>query len=242
MPLDFTNSFNDTFIKDYNIDLNFDSWLEKHGFDLFQNKELKIHISKGSGKTIDLESISTNTLTNPYCQKQHTKKTDTICKNCYSFALLETIRKNMQACLERNSQLLSSTVLPDSLIPYILKIYFRFDSHGELINMTHLINLIKIVEKNKNTTFALWTKRTDLIFSYFKHFPKPNNLILIYSNPKKDHILKKIPKHFDKTFNNVHKDNYIEEQNCTGQQCMKCFTCYKFDTTNVIVEKVKKYG
>ena len=44
---------------------------------------------------------------------------------------------------------------------------------------------------------------------------------MVYSNPKKNHILKKIPKNFNKVFNNVHKDKFIDEQNCTGQRSLK---------------------
>ena len=107
--------------------------------------------------------------------------------------------------------------------------------------MTHLINIMNIIEKNPSVIFGFWSKRTDLIFPYFKLFPKPKNVIMIYSNPKKNHIMNKIPKYFDKVFNNVYKDNYIDEQNCTGQKCRDCLKCYQFDTTNKIVEKVKKY-
>ena len=70
---------------------------------------------------------------------------------------------------------------------------------------------------------------------------KPKNLILIYSNPNKSAIMYDIPEHFDKTFNNVLENENVEEQNCTGQKCKDCLACYKFNDTNVIVEKVKKY-
>ena len=93
---------------------------------------MKVHISKGSGKLLDIDSISTNTLTNEFCQKQHNKKTDTICKNCYSFALLMGMRKNMQECLERNSQLLSESVLPEFGIAFNnAKIFENCESWGK---------------------------------------------------------------------------------------------------------------
>ena len=47
---------------------------------------------------------------------------------------------------------------------------------------------------------------------------------------------------FGKTFNNVHEDLQQERQNCTGQKCKDCLLCYKLDTTDTIVEKVKSYG
>jgi len=108
--------------------------------------------------------------------------------------------------------------------------------------MTHVINIFNIINKNPTTIFAYWTKRTDLINEYFRHFSKPDNVIMVYSNPKKNHILKKIPKNFNKVFNNVHKDKFIDDQNCTGQKCKDCMACYTFNAENIIVEKVKNYG
>ena len=89
--------------------------------------------------------------------------------------------------------------------------------------------------------FALWSKRTDIIKPFFNKRKKPGNLILIYSVKKTNSILKKIPKHFDKTFNNVSIDKFVNEQNCTGQKCKDCLLCYRKETTNIIVEKIKKY-
>jgi hypothetical protein len=147
----------------------------------------------------------------------------------------------MQACLERNSKLLSGAVLHQQQLPTIMELYFRFQAHGELINMNHLTNIMNICLKNPLTTFVLWTKRNDLIQKYLKDNEKPKNLILIYSNPKKGKIMSKPPKHFDKTFNNVLEDEFVEQQNCSGQKCKDCLLCYKFNDTTTIVEKVKRY-
>ena len=88
----------------------------------------------------------------------------------------------------------------------MLNAFFRFSSHGELINNNHLINLINICLKNKHCIFTLWTKRTDIINKVFKEKIKPKNLILIFSNSKLNNPIKSPPKYFDKTFNNVSKD------------------------------------
>ena len=71
----------------------------------------KVHISKMTGKLIGLNAISTNTTTNEFCIKQFLSDKDTICKNCYSHIMLNSYRKNMQACLQRNSDLLSTSIL-----------------------------------------------------------------------------------------------------------------------------------
>jgi hypothetical protein len=46
------------------------------------------------------------------------------------------------------------------------------------------------------------------------------------------------PKGFDKVFQNVSPDKFLELQNCTGQKCMSCRLCYT-QGTDVITEAVK---
>ena len=125
--------------------------------------------------------------------------------------------------------------------------FFRFNAHGELAldkkqGTINLENYVNIAIKNPHCTFSLWTKRFDIIKPYFDQHEKPKNLILIYSSPLTNHIMTKVPKHFDKTFNTVVETDFVEKQNCTGQKCKDCLLCYKKDTTSIIVEKVKTYG
>ncbi len=204
-----------------------------------------IHISKLSGKLAEFRAISVNTLTNDFCGKMHkSKKKDHICPKCYSFALLTGFRKNVAPALERNSKLLSGHLMEWDEIPFINDAYFRFDAHGELINLTHLVNYVTIARKNKGCTFALWTKRKDLINKYHEIWGDimPDNLILIYSNPRISNIMDKPPKYFHRTFNNVLEHEEVERQNCTGQQCKDCLLCYTPNNgVTTIVEKVKKY-
>jgi len=202
-----------------------------------------IHISKMSGKLEGLRAISTNTTTNDYCIKQYNKKdSKNICTFCYSQEMLRTYRKNMALALQRNSDIIGKKIIHEDGLPIILDAFFRFNAHGELINEINLINYINIALKNPHCNFSLWTKRFDIVSKYFKDNKKPKNFILIYSNPKINHILEVVPKYFDKTFNNVQEDLKKEKQNCSGQKCKDCLLCYKLDSTNTIVEKVKTYG
>ena len=202
-----------------------------------------VHISVMTGKLDGLRAISTNTRTNEYCIKQNASgDASNICTKCYSHTMLSSYRKNMQPALQRNSDALSSRMLETHEIPKILDSVFRFDAHGELINATHLANLSAICESNPRTSFALWTKRNDIVGKFFRARAKPVNMILIYSNPKISHIMAKPPKHFDRTFNNVLEHEEVERQNCTGQQCKDCLLCYTpGNGVTTIVEKVKKY-
>lgn len=206
------------------------------------------HISVMTGKLDGLHAISTNTRTNEYCIKQNESGDGTnICTKCYSHTMLKSYRKNMQPALQRNSDALSGYIHAATDLPKINDLYFRFDAHGELINDTHFINLINIAKANPNTSFALWTKRTDIVNKVLatgSGYEKPDNLILIYSNPKIGRILARPPKHFDRTFNNVLQHEHVEQQNCTGQKCMDCLLCYKpvnINGVDTIVEMVKKY-
>jgi len=182
-------------------------------------------------------------MTNEYCIKQNANgKADNICTKCYSHTMLKSYRKNMQPALQRNSEALANKVLDIDLLPTILDAFFRFNAHGELINLTHLENLNRIAKKNPHCSFALWTKRNDLIAKYYATREKPDNLTLIYSNPRVGTIMRKPPKHFDRTFNNVLEHEHVEEQNCTGQKCKDCRLCYTIgNNVNTIVEMVKKY-
>ena len=205
--------------------------------------QASVHISIMTGKLDGLRAISTNTRTNDYCIKQNqSADPDNICTKCYSHVMLSSYRKNMQPALQRNSDALSQRMLAEQELPRILDAYFRFDAHGELINETHLANLCAISAHNPRTSFALWTKRNDLVSKFFRSRAKPANLILIYSNPKISHIMHRPPKHFDRTFNNVLEHEFVDRQNCTGQKCADCLLCYTpGNGVTTIVEKVKKY-
>ena len=225
----------------------------------------QVHTSKMTGKLIELDAISDNTVTNGFCYDRYIKakakndkagKVVDICGVCYSHTMLGSYRKNMQPALSRNEHL-AERLLEQDQIPTYLVAYKRLDAHGELRTetvdpasgkvirtydkFTHIENYCRIAEHNPHCTFTLWTKRTDIVKPFFDSRDKPKNLIIIYSNPQVGTILSKPPKHFDKTFNNVLEDEYVDEQNCTGQKCKDCLLCYKHGTTDTIVEKVKKY-
>ena len=193
----------------------------------------QVRISTMSGKLEGLQAINTNTLSNSFCSLM--RQTDAICSACYSAAMLSGSRKNCVPAFEHNSALLSGSPLTDRQLPVINARYFRFHGHGELINGTHLENLYRIAEHNPGTTFALWTKRRDLIRS---GRARPANLLLIYSNPSLQKVMRKAPARFDKVFNNVPKD-YTGPANCTGQKCAECLACYTWEGEDVIVEHAK---
>ena len=207
---------------------------------------MEIKISNMSGKLLGIRAINCNTLSNEFCKKQNKAEllnSTNICTLCYSFYMLQTHRKNCVDPWENNSQILSTIDLEKlKIIPTFKNDrIFRLDGHGELINMLHLHNYCTIAKHNEYTNIALWTKRKDLVNKYFKDHDKPKNLILIFSNSIINKPIYDIPKNFDKVFNNVWENDFLDEQNCTGQKCIDCQACYHFNDTNIIIEATKKY-
>ena len=224
-----------------------------------------VHISKMTGKLEGFEAISTNTVVNKFCLDRYNKakiknkeagEVVDICGVCYSHLMLGSYRKNMQPALNRN-EVLAEKLLDTNELPSFLTAFHRFDAHGELLThkidpstgkvikifpkYNHIENICRIAEHNPHCNFALWTKRTEIVKPFFDTRTKPSNLILIYSNPKVGSIMATPPKHFDRTFNNVLENEFVDQQNCTGQKCKDCLLCYKHNGVTTIVEKVKKY-
>jgi hypothetical protein len=197
---------------------------------------LAVKISVMTGKLVEIPAINTNTPTNEFCQKMRTSSPKCICWYCYSYDMLEGSRKNCQPAWEHNSLLLKSGLLSE--IPRFNSLYVRFDGHGELINETHFINYLLITEHNPKSTFSLYTKRRDIVKSVLKTRKKPQNLILVYSNPLVDRITDKIPYYFDKVFNTTTEKS--TRDNCTGRKCIECLACYQFDGNSVLIEQKKK--
>ena len=199
-----------------------------------------MRISNGSGKLQDIRSLNTNTLTNEFCISMYNSSAnDIICRKCYSMSMLNGLRKNCAPSWQENSDILSGGLIPSHMLPTILDAFFRFSSHGELINMTMLENFHNITLHNPHCSFALWTKRKNFIRKFYSQHEKPANLILIYSNPRIDAVMNQPPEFFDRTFNNVSKGSDVA-QNCTGQKCRDCLLCYKAGNgVTQIVEAVK---
>ena len=62
------------------------------------------------------------------------------------------------------------------------------------------------------------------IKKYFDNNIKPSNLILIYSNSKLNKPMDKLPKYFDKTFNNVIKLSYKDYEVVLNNALLGIFT------------------
>ena len=196
-----------------------------------------IKYSVMSGKLKGIPALNTSPLNNEFCKTMHKKK-DSICASCYSINMLKTFRKRADAPFRKYGEFLSSKIHPSEYLPKPPNaLYVRFSAHGELINVDHTVNLFQICNSSPNTTFTLWTKRTNIVNRVLKNRDKPKNLILVYSNKYIDKLDIKLPKHFDKVFNNV--SSWTNDVNCEGK-CLECMKCYTLgETTTQITEVIK---
>ena len=193
--------------------------------------------SVGSGKMLGIPSLNTDTPSNKFCQGMYNSKQDIICNECYSMNMLTTFRKNCKPKFLNNSKYLSTKIHPREYLPICPSNVGRFHSHGELINSIHLENIMNICLNQPMTTFTLWTKRANIVNRVLKNRAKPKNLILVYSNKYIDRLDIKLPKHFDKVFNNV--SSKANNVNCEGK-CLDCMKCYTLgEPTNQIIEVIK---
>lgn len=195
---------------------------------------MKLHITTHSGKMKGIESISTSTKHNRFCQAAQ-KKEGSVCTKCYA-KNYEAMRPSLVTALERNSTALRE-VLPPEDLPYINASIFRFSSFGELINVNHTINLLNITYKNPHVMFALWTKRPNLVQAAIRKVGLPDNINLIYSAPMIDRK-PKLPKNFTKTFT-VYSKGSTQEINCGAKSCVTCRLCYTKNNITEVSERVR---
>jgi len=189
-------------------------------------------------------SLNTSTLNNPFCLKMFSgNNTDLICRSCYAKNLEKRYFKKTDK-LDTNARILSESIMLWDHVPfYPLLLVLRIHCLGELINENHFINIILIAKKNPHCTVSIWTKRPDIVKRVFKSgYDKPDNFILIYSNPRVncDYEIK-TPEYFDKVFNNYTKD-FAEKNNVDincHMVCKDCMLCYTHNNVEQIKEIVK---
>ena len=199
-------------------------------------EQLKITTHVKTGKLAGFQSLNTSVEKNEYCQKM--RANDSICKACYA-ATMEKRYKGLRDNIQSNGDILSGRILERHELPRTFATVFRLHSTGELINETHLINFILIAQDNPQTRFVLWTKRVDIVNKTLAKRSLPDNLKLIYSNPKIDSKDIKPPKHFDKVFSVYSKKNPTNADiNCHGK-CADCMLCYTDNEVANIRELIK---
>lgn len=206
----------------------------------------KLHVTtKHTGKMQYLQSLSTSSLVNPFCIAR-SKNNNMICSKCYSNTM-QARYKNLSKTLERNAVILTGKILDIDDLPVINCLLFRFEAFGDLINKTQFINYLNICNKNKSTSFAIWTKNYNIIKSVFNDgYEKPDNLLIIFSSP---YLNDTVNLDFNQEYNFVDKvftvydKEYIKNNNininCGARDCFTCRKCYTQNDTFYINEMLK---
>ena len=196
---------------------------------------------KHTGKMEGMQSLSTSCLCNKYC-KNRSNNSELVCSHCYAQRQMK-IYKNLNACLERNTEILTGRILKEAEIPMINASFFRFESFGDLINKMQITNYFNICKKNKHVNFALWTKNPWIIEEAIESGEKkPRNLQIVYSSPCLNDPVDPGYEFIDKIFTVFDKD-YIKkngiEINCGAKSCLLCNKCYRKNKERYINEKLK---
>lgn len=198
-----------------------------------------------NGKMEGIFSLSTSPLINPRCLVR-SKNLRTICAYCYSIAM-QGQYDALQKKLMKNVKVWTEQLIDIASLPIIKNEYGRFESFGDLLNVTQVANYVNIARLNDHVNFALWTKNPDILAQYFDMgYTKPSNLQIIYSSPYKNVVDMDIMKKYwfiDKVFTVwdsaeiAHENGY--EINCGKRDCFKCHKCYITNDIELIHELLK---
>ena len=194
-----------------------------------------------TGKMAGLQSLSSSVLLNPSCIKRM-QNNDTICSKCFAAAMMNRY-KDLDRCVQENTPILTGSVLPDSVLPIIPVRYFRFESVGELINATQVINYFNIARKNPDTLCALWTKNPHIVArAIAAGHEKPANLQIVLSSPLINKPIKSTKYGFiDKIFTVYDKKSATAVNiNCGARSCLACGRCYRSNPAGVAVQYVNE--
>lgn len=203
-----------------------------------------IKVSTGlTGKMEGMTVITTAMTDNEHCQKL-AQCDGSICQYCYSNQAL-SFRPSVRKCYERNGEILKSGIIPRDQLPFINSKYCRFESHGDLHNITHLENYVNIVKKNPHCQFALWSKHYDILKEFFATHKQPKNLNIIVSSILLDDVVD-VKQFTDlgmrvKSFTVYNKDTAKEvEINCGKKKCKDCLICYRKNGKIDVIREIRK--
>ena len=201
-----------------------------------------------SGKMTGINSIGTSCANNPWCI-QRRENSESVCSKCYASTYMK-MRKALKERLEDNADILTTRLLKDREIPVTNAAVFRFESFGDLYNITHLTNYVLICERNPYTYFGLWTKNIWILQELFNDcgIKKPDNLSIIVSSPMLNKTMELNREKYwfvDHVFT-VYNKQFIKENdidiNCGSRDCLGCQRCYHRNTQFYVNEKLKQGG
>lgn len=196
-----------------------------------------------SGKMSGIMCASTSNLCNPFCAARKGNP-DMICAACFADSTCkqyEALRENMA----RNTEIITARLFEDWELPELPGPLFRFESFGDLRNVTQARNYIRMARVNPGVACALWTKNPGFLRQAVAlEGGRPENLVTIHSSAYIDTPapVDRFPGLFDKTFT-VYRPETVAARgidiNCGARDCMTCRRCYSRDTESDVRELLK---
>ena len=168
------------------------------------------------------QKVRENMKDNPYC----------ICNYCYDNAQ-EKRWSNVKNRHGLQLQIMSSVDFTvDELKSLKIDFICRFNSSGDIENVTHARNYIRIAYAHENVRFTLFAKNTAPVIKATDELGKPDNMIYMQSSIFIGHPCK-LAKYFDYTFTVYATEEEVQEAvkngaiECNGQKCKACgYKCY----------------
>lgn len=219
---------------------------------------------KHTGKMKDIVSMSSSSEQNPDCiarvleaeQIYNETGIDIVCRHCFSNDLQEQY-STMKAKYVVATEILTSKVFAIEDFPLLNAAIARLESFGDILplqfgGMNQGLNYIHYVKRNPDTTFACWTKNPMTWQAVFQVEEKPENMIMIYSDPvingsmeepeQLEEAIKIAFPFIDKIFI-VYDKAYVKTNkvdiNCGARSCNACRRCYRKYTESIIKEQLK---
>ena len=195
-----------------------------------------------TGKMKGMNSLSTSPLENPICMER-SKDVRSICHECYSIAM-QAIFSPLAELLKKNTEILTTTIIPVEYWPMVNTLFFRLESFGDVQNTIQVNNYCNFAERNPHCNFAVWTKNIAFYDMVFKTRKKPENLIIIFSSHylNTEAVIDRFP-FVDKVFTVYTAEHAIENKikiTCGGRKCIECLRCYtKTDKVEYVNELLK---
>ena len=201
-----------------------------------------------TGKLEGIGSLSTSCEFNPICiARMESSGEYGICGHCYSHRG-QQYKATLKELLRKNT-LEMKDIIPWDDLPVTTEAFVRLEAFGDISCRNHLINYIRICEKNPQSMFALWTKNYGYLISVFSEYIRPDNLAIVLSSPN---IGEELPKeiidkveavvHVDTLFTVYGKADFLntpENERC-GMKCIVCRKCYeRHAATMKVAEKLK---
>ena len=187
-----------------------------------------------SGKIEGCTSCDSSAHGCEFCEKMRKaaeKDPSIICGKCYDVKQ-ENYRLNVALRHALNLAIMASVSFTvEELRGIPVTPIIRINSSGDIDNVTHAENMIKIAIANPFAHCALWSKNVPCVEKAFDKVGKPENMVFVQSSI---HINKadKRSRYADYTFT-VYTPDRIEQafasgsMTCNGRKCRECgYKCY----------------